>query len=609
MFGFYRVAAVTPRTKVADVSANLSEHLTIYRRMVETGVALAVFPELSLTGATCGDLFRQEVLLRAAWSAARELAAATEETIAVFGLPLLCPGGIFNVAAVAARGSLLALIPVRSAVGCFRSGAGVSSTYAGIPLVDGAVFDCGFRFAVEPGEDCLLPDSGLAALRGGAAVVALPVAMPKIPGRDIGNIISALSGRIGAVYVAAASGRGESSTDFVFSGDSRIADRGNVVAASAGFAPVREELYFDADIEAVLHSRSSARFAAFGSVAAAREIPAAPESPDISFAHNPAAPFLPERNRERFYSDVLDIQTAGLVRRVEHTGARSLVIGVSGGLDSTLALVVMDRCREMMSLPREAIRAFTLPGFGTSGRTHDNALALCHALKVDLKEVDITGVCRRHFEDLGHDGRADAVFENAQARERTQILMDAANMYNGLLVGTGDLSELALGWCTYNGDQMSMYSVNGAVPKTLIPMLLEYEAGRRGNKELTKVIRDIIGTPISPELLPLAENGILAQKTEEVVGPYELHDFFLYHVLGSGAGPEKIAYLAAAAFAGRYQPEEIAKWLRVFGRRFISQQFKRSAMPDGPAAGVFSLSPRGAWSMPSDASFELWTNW
>ncbi|MBQ6353254.1 MAG: NAD(+) synthase, partial [Lentisphaeria bacterium] len=270
------------------------------------------------------------------------------------------------------------------------------------------------------------------------------------------------------------------------------------------------------------------------------------------------------------------------------------------------ALVAAVRCRELLGLPREAIRAFTLPGFGTTEQTHGNAEELCRALDVELKEINITAACKQHFSDLGHDGKPDAAFENAQARERTQVLMDAANMCGGLLIGTGDPSEIALGWCTYNGDQMAMYSVNGSVPKTLIPILLEFEAERRGDPAFTAVARAIIGTPISPELLPLGEGGELAQKTEDLVGPYELHDFFLYHLLNDGAEPAKIAYLAEAAFAGRYSKDEITKWLRVFGRRFVTQQFKRSAMPDGAAAGIFSLSPRGGLAMPSDASAALW---
>ena len=356
--------------------------------------------------------------------------------------------------------------------------------------------------------------------------------------------------------------------------------------------------------------RSERRFRDFNGAQGNMEIDPVPESPDLRYAYNPAAPFLPESAaaRERFCSDVLNVQAAGLAKRVEHVGAKCLVLGISGGLDSTLALVAAVRCRELLKLPREAVRAYTLPGFGTTTQTHGNAEKLCEALDVELREINITAACKQHFADLGHDGKADAAFENAQARERTQILMDAANMYGGILVGTGDLSEIALGWCTYNGDQMAMYSVNGSVPKTLIPVLLEYEARLRGNPAFAQVVRDIIGTPISPELLPLGDGGELAQKTEDLVGPYELHDFFLYHLLNDGAEPEKIAYLAEAAFAGRYSSETIRKWLRNFGTRFVTQEFKRSAMPDGAAAGLFSLSPRGGFAMPSDAAATLWKN-
>ena len=611
MFGFYRVAAVSPRTVVADVSANLEAHLQAYRKAVDNSASLVVFPELSLTGATCGDLFRQDVLLKAAWQAAQEFAAATGNAPALFGLPVVYGNALIDAAALAVGGKLVALVSKRcDDGGIFSADAATCTGYVNdVPLDCDMTFAGGLRFQVEIGNDMVCPDDLRGGVLGGADVIVNPSAAPFVPGRDYAAEIAALSERFGGVCVTVAAGTGESTTDAVYGGNSRIGDRGKCVAKVDPFRRDTEILYYDIDTGAVrFKRRSERRFRAFNGAMGGMDIETIPESPDLRYAYNPTAPFLPEHKeaRERFCSDVLNVQAAGLAKRMEHTGAKTMILGISGGLDSTLALVASVRCRELLKMPREAVRAYTLPGFGTTTQTHGNAEKLCRALDVDLREINITAACRQHFADLGHDGKPDAAFENAQARERTQILMDAANMYSGLLIGTGDLSEIALGWCTYNGDQMAMYSVNGSVPKTLIPVLLEYEARLRGNPEFAEVVRDIIGTPISPELLPLGEGGALAQKTEDLVGPYELHDFFLYHLLNDGAEPEKIAGLAEAAFAGRYSPETIRKWLRNFGARFVTQQFKRSAMPDGAAAGLFSLSPRGGFAMPSDASAALW---
>ena len=611
MFGFYRIAAVTPRVVVADVNANLEEHLKAYRTAVENGASLVVFPELSLAGATCGDLFRQDVLLDASFKAAQEFAAATGKVPALFGLPVAFDNSVFDAMALAANGELIQLIVKRDGSGVFSPmSEDVCPELTTTPPVSGfGAFDGGLRFEVRIGADLKRADAVAAALRSGADVLINPSAEPFVPGCDYAAETAALSERVGGVCVTVAAGVGESTTDAVYGGNSRIGDRGKCVAKAEPFKRGTNILYCDIDTGAVRFKRRSAR--RFRDIAVdepAIALDPIPESPDLRYAYNPAAPFLPDdaKTRERFCSDVLNIQAAGLAKRMEHIGAKCMVLGISGGLDSTLALVAAVRCRELLKMPREAVCAYTLPGFGTTTQTHSNAEELCRALDVELKEINITAACKQHFADLGHDGRADAAFENAQARERTQILMDAANMCNGILIGTGDLSEIALGWCTYNGDQMAMYSVNGSVPKTLIPVLLEYEARLRNDPAFAQVVRDIIGTPISPELLPLGEGGTLAQKTEDLVGPYELHDFFLYHLLNSGAEPKKIAYLAEAAFAGRYSRETIEKWLRNFGRRFITQQFKRSAMPDGAAAGVFSLSPRGGFAMPSDAAATLW---
>ena len=583
MFGFYRLAAVVPELRVADVDFNLSKLAEGYEKAAKAGAAAVVFPELCITGYSCGDLFFQRRLLDRASEAAVEFAALTagRGTVAIFGLPLLHEDALYNVAAVAQGGELRGLVPKTLLPNYrefyekrhFRSGRGivgacVSFGTRSLPFGTDLLFDCGGGFR---------------------------------------------SARCLAAYVLASAGVHESTTDVVFGGHALIADNGRLAAENRRFARKGSLLLADVDFDrlgAARLSESSFHDNPLPEGKRFRTIPLdrVEGSPDFAFAYNPPRPFVPgdvEHRRERC-TEIFDIQCAGLAKRVEHTGAKKLVIGISGGLDSTLALLVAAECCRLIGRPASDIVALTMPGFGTTGRTRGNAVKLCELLGVTLREVDIRPACLRHFEDIGHDpAKLDTAYENVQARERTQILMDIANEAGGMVVGTGDLSEIALGWSTYNGDHMSMYAVNCSIPKTLIRFLIETTA-ERSVPELAAVLRDVIDTPVSPELLPASADGSINQKTEELIGPYELHDFFLYHFIKYGAEPEKIRALAGAAFAGVYDEETIERTLKIFLRRFFQQQFKRSCIPDGPKVGTIALSPRGDWRMPSDASDAIW---
>ena len=487
-----------------------------------------------------------------------------------------------------------------------------------LPFGTDLLFDCGggFQFAVEICEDLwgVLPPSSLLAL-GGARAIFNPSAGTELAAKAEyrRELVRQQSARCLAAYVLASAGVHESTTDVVFGGHALIADNGRLAAENRRFARKGSLLLADVDFDrlgAARLSESSFHDNPLPEGKRFRTIPLdrVEGSPDFAFAYNPPRPFVPgdvEHRRERC-TEIFDIQCAGLAKRVEHTGAKKLVIGISGGLDSTLALLVASECCRLIGRPASDIVALTMPGFGTTGRTRGNAVKLCELLGVTLREVDIRPACLRHFEDIGHDpAKLDTAYENVQARERTQILMDIANEAGGMVVGTGDLSEIALGWSTYNGDHMSMYAVNCSIPKTLIRFLIETTA-ERSAPELAAVLRDVIDTPVSPELLPASADGSINQKTEELIGPYELHDFFLYHFIKYGAEPEKIRALAGAAFAGVYDEETIERTLKIFLRRFFQQQFKRSCIPDGPKVGTIALSPRGDWRMPSDASDAIW---
>ena len=633
MFGFYRLAAAVPELKVAAVGHNLEKILESYFAACDAGAAATVFPELSLTGYSCGDLFFQRRLLERAESAALEAVNATagRNSILIFGIPLQVEDAIYNVAVVAQNGMARGIVP-KSLLPNYRefyekrnfvSGAGIRERMVNfnrlpVPFGTDLIFDGGngFRFGIEICEDLwgVLPPSGPLALGGARVIFNLSAGTELASKAEYRReLVRQQSARCLAAYVLSSAGVHESTTDVVFGGHAVIAENGRLAAENVRFDRSGSVIYADVDVErlgAARLSESSFHDNQLPSGTRFRTLmlPEVPGSPDFRYAWNPPRPFVPENaaDRRERCSEILSIQVAGLAKRVEHMGAKKLVIGISGGLDSTLALIVSSECCRLLGRPASDIEALTMPGFGTTGRTHRNSVELCRLLGVHLREVDIRPACLLHFKDIGHDPAVlSSTYENVQARERTQILMDLANEYGGMVVGTGDLSEIALGWSTYNGDHMSMYAVNCSIPKTLIRFLIETTA-ERSEPELAAVLRDVIATPVSPELLPAASDGSIEQKTEDLIGPYELHDYFLYHFVKYGADPRKILALAADAFRGKFDEAEVEKWLRVFLRRFFQQQFKRSCIPDGPKVGTIALSPRGDWRMPSDA---IWSEW
>ncbi|MCI9415718.1 MAG: NAD(+) synthase [Clostridiales bacterium] len=626
--GFLRVAAATPDIRVADCAHNLAQLLSIVQNAPED-TALLVFPELCLTGYTCGDLFFQPTLLKAAETALRDLLAATVGTDAVLivGLPVAAPaqsggGALYNCAAVCQRGVLLGLIPKTNIPGYAQFYESrhftaapeqtVTVRFAGqdTPMGTDLLFACqslpDFVLGVEICEDVwapFQPSQRLAA--AGATVIANLSASDESIGKGEyrRQLVCTQSARLLCGYIYADAGEGESSTDLVFSGHNFIAENGTVLAESDRFTTGLTAVT-ELDLSRLVYDRR--RINTFRSGQPIQTVAFDLPVRELKLTRPiPSLPFVPADTAAQAQrcEEVLTIQAAGLEQRLRRTGSRA-VIGLSGGLDSALALLVTARAYDRMRLPREDIHTLTMPCFGTTGRTLNNARELARACGSTLSEIVIGDTVTRHLSDIGHSGARDVTYENAQARERTQVLMDVANQLNALVIGTGDLSELALGWATYNGDHMSMYGVNASVPKTLVRHLVKYEADRCGGP-LAAALYDILDTPVSPELLP-PENGVISQKTEQLVGPYELHDFFLYHMLRFGAGPTKLYRLAGYAFAGKFPVEEIKKWLGIFLRRFFSQQFKRSCLPDGPRVGSVSLSPRGDWRMPSDASVALW---
>ncbi|MDD3886329.1 MAG: NAD(+) synthase [Victivallaceae bacterium] len=633
MFGFYRLAAAVPELRVADPDFNAEKIVELWKQAGSQGVDAVVFPELAVTGYSCRDLFFQERLHNAAHNAAARLIAATagSRAVMVFGMPLRYGEALYNTAFVAQNGKLMGIVPKTLLPNYrefyekrqFKSGrdlCGIEYEFDGekVPFGVDLVFEAGrgFCFGVEICEDMwgVLPPSSYLALAGARAIFNLSAGTElaaKAAYRR--ELVAQQSARCLSAYVLASAGVHESTTDAVFSGHAIIAENGRVDVENTRFDRAGSLITADIDFERLGAARlSESSFndnhlpegLAFRRV----RIDEVAGSPDFSYAVNPQRPFVPESapDRDARCAEIFAIQCAGLAKRVEHTHAGKLVLGISGGLDSTLALLVSTECCRLLGRPDSDVVCVTMPGFGTSGRTYRNAVALCRKQGVTLREIDIRKACFTHFADIGHDpAELDVTYENVQARERTKIMMDLANKLGGIVVGTGDLSEIALGWSTYNGDHMSMYAVNSSVPKTLIRFLIDNVASR-SDKELAALLRDVIDTPVSPELLPADSSGDVAQKTEELVGPYELHDYFLYHFLKYGADPDKLAALARHAFAGRFDGATVDRWLKVFLQRFFRQQFKRSCMPDGPKVGTIALSPRGDWRMPSDASCAAW---
>lgn len=632
--GFLRVAAASPQLRVADVEFNLKHISALVRRAAAEKIQVVVFPELALCGYTCADLFFQQVLIEQVELALQRLAELSAEcdVVVLVGAPLAQGGKLFNCAVIINNGSILGVVPKS-----FLPNTGESSekrwfvsaherTCASICLGDSEVpFGEDLLFVHPERRECCLgveicedawsasPGSGAMA-QAGATLICNLAASPEVLGsaRYRRQLVEAQSARCLAAYVYASAGACESSTDAVFAGHCLIAENGMLLTQSERFGFADKLISADVDLQRLtLERRASNTLAVSRPVGEFRRVACSVDTWVGSELQRDVAcnPFVPADSTQRAErcAEVFALQATALAQRLRHTGSRCGVVGVSGGLDSTLALLVMVRAFELLGLERSDIIGISMPGFGTTVRTRSNAEQLMDCLGVRKQIISIDAAVRQHFSDIGHDENVrDITYENAQARERTQILMDIANQQGGLVIGTGDLSEMALGWCTYNADHMSMYSVNCGVPKTLVRHMVEWCTECLLTGPVRQILVDICATPISPELLPPSEDGAIPQLTEAHVGPYELHDFFLFHVVRNQFAPRKVMYLARVAFADKYSPAEIKRWLHYFYSRFFSQQFKRSCVPDGPKVGSVGLSPRGDWRMPSDASAALW---
>ena len=623
-FGFIKVGTYVTDITVADCRRNTNRVIAAVDEAVSRGVKILCFPELCITGYTCGDLFRQSVLIDACKRSLMEIAGASigKDILFTVGLPMQIQGRLYNCAAVIYSGKILGIVPQTCTETDYRgryftsapaeSGSVVLDGYE-IPFGRNLIFRCenieNLALAVEISTDLWAAQNpSQQHTANGATVILNLAAGAEIIGKAEyrRSLVTVQSAKLACAYVYAAAGAGESTQDNVFAGHSMICENGWLLVESKLFENTM--LCADIDIERLANNRLN--------------ISAAPNKgcdyKYISFGFKsinnclerviPQYPFVPDciNRRNEVCAEALEIQAIGLKKRIEHTKAKSVVIGISGGLDSTLAILAATKAIDMCNRPRTDIVAVTMPCFGTTERTKSNAEKLCECLGVTLRIVDISEAVRVHFRDIGQaEKNYDVTFENAQARERTQVLMDISNQTGGFVLGTGDLSELALGWATYNGDHMSMYGINASIPKTLIRHMVRFIADAAGEGELSQILIDILDTPVSPELLP-PENGDIAQRTENIVGPYVLHDFFLFYVVRYGFSPRKILYMAQHAFKGTFEADVIKYWLKVFIRRFFSQQFKRSCLPDGPAIGSVSLSPRGSWHMPSDALADEW---
>lgn len=632
-YGFVKVAAAIPAVKVGDCDSNITRINELIHKGNEQEVAIIAFPELSVTGYTCGDLFGQNLLIEGAERALGDLLKMTAgcEQVCIVGLPVALNNAVYNCAAVFSRGRILGIVPKIYLPNYsefyearwFASGADIkrdSIEFCGqnVPFGTDLIFENKqVSFGIEICEDLWvpIPPSSKQALQGASLFINLSASNELVGKHDyLRSLIQQQSARLMGAYLYVSAGFGESTTDLVFAGNGIIAENGSIVREADRFAFYEQLVVSEVDVEKLQTMRQ--RTTTFNSQdpelgAPYRRIPfdlpASAGNIEITRTFNPR-PFVPEDSmmHERC-QEIFNIQVNGLAQRFKHTHSQTAVIGISGGLDSTLALLVCVQTFDKLNISRDRIVGVTMPGFGTTDRTYNNAINLMKSLGVTIREISIKDACIQHFKDLGVDSSVhDVTYENSQARERTQILMDIANQTNGMVIGTGDLSELALGWATYNGDHMSMYGVNGSIPKTLVQYLVKWVAAHRVDEVSKEILLDIVDTPISPELIPADENGNIAQKTEDLVGPYELHDFFLYNFIRFGFSPAKIFFMACKAFEGIHERETVKKWLYTFFRRFFIQQFKRSCLPDGPKVGSVSLSPRGDWRMPSDASSALW---
>lgn len=640
MNGFVKVAAAAPVVEVANCMVNVHRIEALMHKAEKQGVQIIVFPELSVTGYTCMDLFAQSVLLAEAEKALLQLLDNTKNLhiLCAVGMPIAMENKLYNTAVVIQKGHILGIVPKTFIPNYkeyqekrwFSSASQLQSDTICIgeneyPIGSDLLFTSektnknsdipkDLIVGVEICEDLWTPTppSSELAMQGANIILNLSASNETIgKNQYLKSLIAQQSARCITGYVYTSAGFGESSTDVVFTGKGCIAENGAIISKSERFTTEEKLVINDIHIDYLRHDRLvNTSFTPAASDRKMRHIRFEPTPYKGKFSRSiDPHPFVPTENdmlHERC-EEIFNIQTFGLVKRLQHIHAKSAVIGISGGLDSTLALMVTVRAFDILNITRKNILGVTMPGFGTTGRTYKNAVSLIKSLGVSFKEISIKEACIQHFKDIGHDGKTpDITYENTQARERTQILMDLANLTNGIVIGTGDLSELALGWATYNGDHMSMYNVNVSIPKTLVRYLVEWTANNQSDANTKKTLLDVADTPISPELIPANEDGTISQKTEDYVGPYELHDFFLYHFMRFGASPQKILFLAKQAFCKKYDESEIKKWLRIFLRRFFSQQFKRSCLPDGPKVGSISLSPRSDWRMPSDASVDLW---
>lgn len=630
--GFIRVAAASPKIKVGDVDYNIAQTISFARKAAARDTAVIVFPELGLTGYTCGDLFGQKALLDKAKLGLFDLAEQTGDlnSVIIVGLPYEFGGKLFNVAAVIHQGDIIGIVPKQNVPNYseFYEMRHFTPFYEnGVIMTEDdicfgkAVFKCDdLAFAVEICEDLWVPYSpSVDYVRNGAQVIFNLSCSDEIIGKAKyrRDLVKMQSAKLMAAYVYCDAGFGESTQDLVFAGHNLIAENGKILSESKRFANDNDDdaiIYADIDLERIDADRRRANtftsdiFGNDGIDLIEFDAEFADIIPERKISKTP---FVPESkgDLEARCEDILNMQAAGLYTRLNAIGCKKAVIGLSGGLDSTLALIVTIHAFDKLGIDRKNIIGVTMPGFGTTARTKNNSVNIAEQYGCTLRTISISDAVIQHFKDIGHDEKVhDITYENSQARERTQILMDIANQEGGLVVGTGDLSELALGWATYNGDHMSMYGVNCSIPKTLVRYLVSYESQRTAsvNASLSEALADIVATPVSPELLPPTDDGKISQKTEETVGPYELHDFFLYYMIRFGFTPSKIYRMALIAFDGSYDAETIYKWEETFLRRFFTQQFKRSCVPDGPKVGTVSLSPRGDWRMPSDASRNVW---
>lgn len=641
-FGFVRVAVSSPELRVADVAFNTERIIEAAESAERLGADVVAFPELCITGYSCGDLFYQQLLIDEASKALIRIAEASYEkrldTAIIVGLPMTLDGKHFNCAAFISRGEIKGIVPKTFLPGTgefyeerwFSSARDTARTSVLLGWRD-IPFGTDLLFRPETMSECTIgieicedvwaasPPSVNQALNGATILVNLSASNEVLGKYEYRRmLVQSHSARCLAAYCYAAAGAGESTTDLVFSGHSLIAENGALLAETERFRFDTQIAVADVDVQRLTAERlKNNTFGASRAAAPARIINfefedfSRPEGEAAQALYHPLSPmpFVPRDSSLRAAQchEVFSIQITGLAKRLKHTNTNTVIIGVSGGLDSTLALLVCAKAFDVLGLSRKGIVSVTMPGFGTTERTRGNAEHLAEFLGTTLRIIPIQDAVRQHFRDIGHDESLhDITYENAQARERTQILMDVANQMGGLVIGTGDLSELALGWCTYNADQMSMYGVNASIPKTLVRYIVEWCADHEFSGRTAEVLHDICATPVSPELLPLQDGGTQAQETEKTIGPYELHDFFLYHFVRFQATPRKIMFLSQHAFGNKYDTQTRHKWLTTFFRRFFSQQFKRSPMPDGPKVGTVALSPRGDWRMPSDASAALW---